>query len=308
MKNPLAVTLPGLALKNPIIPASGCFGFGQEYAEYYDLNLLGSFVVKATTLAPKLGNPSPRLAETPSGMLNAIGLQNPGLEKVFAEKLPPLAALETPVILNIAGSCEEDYAAVATRAHEASAVKAIELNISCPNVLHGGMTFGTDPEVAHHLTKICREVTDLPLYVKLSPNVTDVKVIAQAVEAGGADGFTLINTLMGMTIDLATRKPLLANQTGGLSGPAIKPVAIRIIHEVAGISDLPIIGCGGVMCAEDVLEMFMAGASAVQVGTANFRDPYACLKIIEELPQVMKQYGIASLEELRREVKLARKK
>lgn len=306
--NPLAVKLPGLDLKNPIMPASGCFGFGKEYADYYDLNQLGSIMIKATTPQSRYGNETPRVAETPSGMLNAIGLQNPGLDTVMTEILPSLEKFDQlPIIANVAGACEEDYIEVCAKIGDAPNVKAIELNISCPNVKHGGIAFGTDPEVAYRLTKAVKEVSSVPVYVKLSPNVTDIVPIAKAIDEGGADGFTMINTLLGMRIDLKTRQPILANQTGGLSGPAIKPVAIRLIHQVAGVSDLPIIGMGGVQTVDDVLEMFMAGASAVAVGTANFTDPYICPKLIDALPARMAELGIDSLEELRKEVKEARK-
>ncbi|STP30147.1 Dihydroorotate dehydrogenase 1B [Enterococcus durans] len=302
--NPLAVELPGLDLKNPIMPASGCFGFGKEYGKYYDLNQLGSIMVKATTPKARFGNPTPRVAETPSGMLNAIGLQNPGLDVVMKELLPELAHYQgLPIIANVAGACEEDYVEVCAKIGDAPNVKAIELNISCPNVKHGGIAFGTDPEVAFQLTQAVKKVAKVPVYVKLSPNVTDIVPIAQAIESGGADGFTMINTLLGMRIDLKTRKPILANQTGGLSGPAIKPVAIRLINQVASVSKLPIIGIGGVQTVDDVLEMFMAGASAVAVGTANFTDPYICPKLIEGLPVRMAELGIESLEQLIKEVR-----
>lgn len=305
--NPLAVKLPGLDLKNPIMPASGCFGFGKEYADYYDLNQLGSIMIKATTPKARFGNETPRVAETPSGMLNAIGLQNPGLEVVCHEILPSLEQYEDlPIIANVAGSCEEDYVEVCQTISQAKNVHAIELNISCPNVKHGGMLFGTDPEIAYQLTKAVKAVSAVPIYVKLTPNVTDIVVIAKAIESAGADGFSMINTLMGMRIDLKTRRPILANQTGGLSGPAVKPVAIRLIHQVAGVTDLPIIGMGGVQTVDDVLEMFMAGASAVAVGTANFTDPFICPKLIEQLPARMAELGIESLEQLRQEVKEAR--
>lgn len=301
--NPLAVSIPGLDLKNPIIPASGCFGFGEEYAKYYDLSKLGSIMVKATTPKARFGNPTPRVAETPSGMLNAIGLQNPGLDVVMADKLPFLEKYDLPIIANVAGACEEDYVEVCAKIGEAKNVKAIELNISCPNVKHGGIAFGTDPDVAFQLTQEVKKVSRVPVYVKLSPNVTDIIPVAQAIEAGGADGFTMINTLLGMRIDLKTRRPILANQTGGLSGPAIKPVAIRLIHQVSQISKLPIIGMGGVQTVDDVLEMFMAGASAVGVGTANFTDPYICPKLIDALPKRMTELGIDSLEQLIKEVR-----
>lgn len=302
--NRLAVKLPGLDLKNPIMPASGCFGFGKEYSQYYDLNQLGSIMIKATTLEPRYGNPTPRVAETPSGMLNAIGLQNPGLDIVMTEILPELEKYDQlPIIANVAGACEEDYVEVCSKIGDAPNVKAIELNISCPNVKHGGIAFGTNPDVAFQLTQAVRKVAAVPVYVKLSPNVTDIVPIAQAVEAGGADGFSMINTLLGMRIDLKTRQPILANLTGGLSGPAIKPVAIRMIHQVSRVSKLPIIGMGGVQTADDVLEMFMAGASAVAVGTANFTDPFICPKLIEALPQRMDELEIESLEKLILEVR-----
>ncbi|MDT2754976.1 dihydroorotate dehydrogenase [Enterococcus pseudoavium] len=300
----IAVKLPGLDLKNPIMPASGCFGFGKEYADYYDLNQLGAIMIKATTPKARFGNATPRVAETPSGMLNAIGLQNPGMEVVLDEILPSLENFqELPIIANVAGACEEDYVEVCAKIGDAPNVKAIELNISCPNVKHGGIAFGTDPEVAYRLTKAVKEVAKVPVYVKLSPNVTDIVPIAKAIEKGGADGFTMINTLLGMRIDLKTRQPILANRTGGLSGPAIKPVAIRLINQVAAVSELPIIGMGGVQTVDDVLEMFMAGASAVAVGTANFTDPYICPKLIEGLPVRMAELGIESLEQLRQEVR-----
>ncbi|MDR0691273.1 MAG: dihydroorotate dehydrogenase [Streptococcaceae bacterium] len=308
MNNNLAVKLPGLDLKNPIMPASGCFGFGEEYAKYYDLNCLGSIMIKATTPLARFGNPTPRVAETPSGMLNAIGLQNPGLDVVMKEKLPALVKYDLPIIANVAGACEEDYVAVCAKIGDAPNVKAIELNISCPNVKHGGLVFGTEPEIAYRLTKRCKRQASVPVYVKLSPNVTDIVKIAEAVEAGGADGFTMINTLMGTRFDLKTRQPLLANVTGGLSGPAIKPVALKLIHQVSQISRLPIIGMGGVAIADDVLEFIIAGASAVAIGMMNFTDPYICPKIIKDLPKVMDKYGVESIQQLVNEVKAEREK
>ncbi|ANJ69343.1 dihydroorotate dehydrogenase [Latilactobacillus curvatus] len=294
----LAVTLPGLALKNPIMPASGCFGFGQEYGRYYDLNELGAIIIKAATKEPRLGNATPRVAETPSGMLNAIGLQNPGIEVIMQEKLPWLAEHypELPIISNVAGNTEADYVAVCEQISQAPNVHAIELNISCPNVAHGGLEFGTSPEAAATLTKACVAVSQVPVYVKLSPNVTDIRPIAQAVEAAGAAGFSLINTLVGMQIDPKTRQPILANQTGGLSGPAIKPVAIRLIHQVRSISKLPIIGMGGVSTAADALELMAAGANAIAVGTANFSDPFACPKLIAALPDELAKYQLTDLK------------
>ncbi|BCA85745.1 dihydroorotate dehydrogenase [Enterococcus saigonensis] len=305
MSNPLYIQLPGLDLQNPIMPASGCFGFGNEYGKFYDLNQLGAIMIKATTPEARFGNETPRIAETPSGMLNAIGLQNPGLKVVQSEILPDLHARypDLNIIANVAGSCEEDYVTVCREIGDAPNVKAIELNISCPNVKHGGIAFGTDPNVAASLTEAVKRVAKVPIYVKLSPNVTDIIPIAKAIEAAGADGFTMINTLLGMQIDLKTRQPLLANQTGGLSGAAIKPVAIRLIHQVFHATNIPIIGMGGVQTVDDVLEMMMAGASAVAVGTANFTDPYVCPKLIEALPKRMAELGINNLSELIQQVR-----
>lgn len=293
----LDVNLPGLKLKNPIMPASGCFGFGREYSQFFDLSRLGAIMIKATTVEPRFGNPTPRVAETSAGMLNAIGLQNPGLKKVFSVELPWLDQFDVPIIANVAGSTEEDYVAVAAEISKASNVHALELNISCPNVKEGGITFGTIPEVAKALTKKVKEVSEVPVYVKLSPNVTDIVEMAKAVEAGGADGLTMINTLVGMRIDLKTARPVIANKTGGLSGPAIKPVAIRMIHEVSQKVNIPIIGMGGIQSAEDVIEYFYAGASAVAVGTANFVDPFVCPTIIEELPELLKKLGYDHISE-----------
>ncbi|GGJ55361.1 dihydroorotate dehydrogenase (NAD+) catalytic subunit [Anoxybacillus voinovskiensis] len=295
--NRLAVQLPGLSLKNPIMPASGCFGFGREYARFYDLSMLGAIMIKATTLEPRFGNPTPRVAETPSGMLNAIGLQNPGLEKVLEEELPWLAQYDVPIIANIAGSTMEEYVEVAKRMSQAPNVHALELNISCPNVKKGGIAFGTVPEVAAELTKLVKEVSEVPVYVKLSPNVTNIVEMAKAIEAAGADGLTMINTLLGMRIDVKTAKPILANRTGGLSGPAIKPIAIRMIYEVSQAVSIPIIGMGGIQSAEDVIEFFYAGASAVAVGTANFIDPFVCPNIIAELPALLEELGFDHISE-----------
>lgn len=294
MTSDLHVSLPGLELKNPIMPASGCFGFGQEYGRYYDLNLLGAIIIKAATKEPRLGNATPRVAETPSGMLNAIGLQNPGIEAIMTEKLPWLAKRypDLPIIANVAGNTEADYVAVCERISQAPNVHVIELNISCPNVAHGGLEFGTSPEAAATLTKACVAVSQVPVYVKLSPNVTDIRPIAKAVEAAGAAGFSLINTLVGMRIDPKTRQPILADQTGGLSGPAIKPVAIRLVHQVRSISNLPIIGMGGVATAGDALELMAAGANAIAVGTANFSEPFACPNIIKALPDELAKYDL----------------
>jgi dihydroorotate dehydrogenase (NAD+) catalytic subunit len=295
----LNVELPGLTLKNPIMPASGCFGFGREYSQFYDLSQLGAIMIKATTVEPRFGNPTPRVAETSSGMLNAIGLQNPGLEKVISNELPWLSQYDVPIIANVAGSLEEDYVKVARKISKAANVHALELNISCPNVKTGGIAFGTIPEVAKKLTRKVKEVSEVPVYVKLSPNVTNIVEMAKAVEAGGADGLTMINTLVGMRLDLKTGKPILANRTGGLSGPAIKPVALRMIYEVSQVVNIPIIGMGGIESAEDVIEFFYAGASAVAVGTANFVDPYICPTIIEELPGLLEQLGFEHISECR---------
>ncbi|MEW9108762.1 MAG: dihydroorotate dehydrogenase [Cytobacillus gottheilii] len=293
----LEISLPGLSLKNPIMPASGCFGFGREYSRLYDLNQLGAIMIKATTLEPRFGNPTPRVAETTAGMLNAIGLQNPGLDRVLNEELTWLEQFDVPIIANVAGSLEEDYVEVAKEISKAKNVHALELNISCPNVKTGGIAFGTIPEVAKNLTKKVKEVSEVPVYVKLSPNVTNIVEMAKAVEDGGADGLTMINTLLGMRLDLKTAQPILANKSGGLSGPAIKPVAIRMIHDVSQHVSLPIIGMGGVQSAEDVMEYFYAGASAVAVGTANFVDPFVCPKIIEELPVLLQELGFDHISE-----------
>lgn len=292
----LRVELPGLDLKNPIMPASGCFGFGREYAELYDLSILGSAMIKAVTREPRDGNPMPRVAETPQGMLNAIGLMNPGIDHV-EEELKWLEGFNLPIISNVAGYTEDDYLYVASRIQAAPNVGALEINISCPNVRQGGIAFGQDPEVARRLTQRIKQVTNKPIYMKLSPNVTDIKTMAKAVEEGGADGITMINTLTAMRIDLKTGRPLLANGTGGLSGPAIRPVAIRMIHEVYRTVKIPIIGMGGITSAEDVLEFLYAGASAVAVGTQNLIDPYICPQIIADLPKLLSEYGFKSVKE-----------
>lgn len=289
--NRLETQLPGLQLKNPVMPASGCFGFGREFGGLYNLSDLGAIMIKATTAEPRFGNPTPRVAETAAGMLNAIGLQNPGLDGVMNKDLPWLEQFDVPIIANVAGSTEEDYVEVATRISTARNVHALELNISCPNVKTGGIAFGTIPEVAKSLTKKVKDVSAVPVYVKLSPNVTNIVEMAKAVEDGGADGLTMINTLLGMRLDLKTAKPILANKTGGLSGPAIKPVALRMIHEVSQQVNIPIIGMGGIESAEDVIEFFYAGASAIAVGTANFVDPFVCPKIIKDLPELLDQLG-----------------
>ncbi|MBU0278434.1 MULTISPECIES: dihydroorotate dehydrogenase [unclassified Gemella] len=298
MNDRLRVEIPGLDLKNPIIPASGCFAFGIEYANFYDLSKLGAIMIKAATKEKRNGNPTPRIAETSSGMLNAIGLQNPGVHRIIEEKLPQLEKYDVPIIANVAGSEIDDYVYVAKHISKSPNVKALELNISCPNVKHGGIQFGTDPETAKNLTKKVKAVSSVPVYVKLSPNVADIVAMAKAVEEGGADGITMINTLVGMRLDKKTGKPIIANLTGGLSGPAIKPVAIRMVYQVAQAVKIPIIGMGGIMNEWDVIDFISAGASAVAVGTANFTDPYVCPKIIEKLPQVLDELGVNHILDL----------
>ncbi|TFE03553.1 dihydroorotate dehydrogenase [Jeotgalibacillus sp. R-1-5s-1] len=295
----LSVSLPGLSLKNPIMPASGCFGFGREYSQFYDLSELGSIMIKATTPHPRAGNPVPRVAETSSGMLNAIGLQNPGLEKVIETELPWLEQFDLPIIANIAGSEAEDYIKVAEKISAAKNVAALELNISCPNVKEGGIAFGTDPETARNLTAKVKEVSQVPVYVKLSPNVTSITEMAKACEEGGADGLTMINTLVGMRLDHKTGKPVIANKTGGLSGPAIKPVALRMVYEVSQQTTLPIIAMGGISSAWDVIDFISAGASAAAVGTANFVNPFVCQEIIQELPSILDELGADHILDLR---------
>ncbi|WP_226037964.1 dihydroorotate dehydrogenase [Aquibacillus saliphilus] len=293
----LQINLPGLALKNPIMPASGCFGFGREYGEVFDLNQLGAIIIKAATKEERYGNQTPRVAETSSGMLNAIGLQNPGVNNIIDNELPFLANYDVPIIANVAGSSVEEYIEVTKAFTRTSTVKAIELNISCPNVKEGGIQFGTDPELAAEVTRRVKEVSHVPVYVKLSPNVSNIGAMAKAVESAGADGLSMINTLTGMQINLSSKRPLLANKTGGLSGPAIKPVAIRMIYEVKQQVSIPIIGMGGIMTAEDVLEFLLAGANAVAIGTANFNNPFICPEIIGELPGVLTKYGFDSVED-----------
>ncbi|OZI13292.1 dihydroorotate dehydrogenase B catalytic subunit [Bacillaceae bacterium SAS-127] len=294
----LNIELPGLTLKNPVMPASGCFGFGREYSQLYDLSELGAIMIKATTEEPRFGNPTPRVAETPAGMLNAIGLQNPGLEKVIENELAWLSQYDVPIIANVAGSQVDDYVEVAKNISKVDNVHALELNISCPNVKTGGIAFGTVPETAKELTKKVKEVSEVPVYVKLSPNVTNIVEMAKAVEDGGADGLTMINTLIGMRIDIKTGKPIIANRTGGLSGPAIKPVAIRMVYEVSQQTNLPIIGMGGISTVEDIIEFFYAGADAVAVGTANFVDPFICPNLIAELDQFLQANNIDHISEL----------
>ena len=293
------VTLCGISLDNPVIPASGTFGFGQEFAALYDINCLGSFSFKGTTLGPRFGNPLPRIAECPSGMLNAVGLQNPGVKHVKEVELPALSKIfHKPVMANVSGFSVSEYVSVVEQLSDVEQIGWFEVNISCPNVHGGGMSFGTCPDAAAEVTRAVRAVTKKPLIIKLSPNVTDIASIAKACEDAGADGISLINTLLGMRMDLRTRKPLLANTTGGYSGPAVFPVAVRMVYQVYDAVKIPIVGMGGVSSAEDVLEMMLAGATAVEVGAANLVDPYASKKIVEALPQVMEQYGIKSLTEL----------
>lgn len=293
------VTLCGISLDNPVIPASGTFGFGQEFAALYDINCLGSFSFKGTTLSPRFGNPLPRIAECPSGMLNAVGLQNPGVKHVKEVELPALAKIfHKPVMANVSGFSVSEYVSVVEQLSDVEQIGWFEVNISCPNVHGGGMSFGTCPDAAAEVTRAVRAVTKKPLIIKLSPNVTDIASIARACEDAGADGISLINTLLGMRMDLRTRKPLLANTTGGYSGPAVFPVAVRMVYQVYVAVKIPIVGMGGVSSAEDVLEMMLAGATAVEVGAANLVDPYASKKIVEALPQVMEQYGIKSLTEI----------
>ena len=289
----LSVDLCGIRLDNPVIPASGTFGYGYEFAELYDINVLGTFSFKGTTLEPRYGNPLPRIAEAPAGMLNAVGLQNPGVERVISEELPKLAAcFRKPVMANVSGFSPEEYEAVCRRLDDEEQIGWLEVNVSCPNVHGGGMSFGTDPREAAEIARRVKAVTTKPVIMKLSPNVTDVVSVAKACEDAGADGISLINTLLGMRIDLRTRRPVLANGTGGLSGPAVFPVALRMVWQAARAVSIPVIGLGGVSSAEDVLEMMMAGAAAVEVGAANLVDPYAARNIIRDLPAAMKKYGI----------------
>ena len=295
----LTVSLCGIELDNPVIPASGTFGYGYEFAEYYDINELGTFSFKGTTAAPRFGNETPRIAETPAGMLNAVGLQNPGVDRVKSEELPKLKAVfSKPVMANVSGFSVGEYVEVVEKLDEEEQIGWFEINISCPNVHGGGMSFGTDPNAAAEVTRAVRRATGKPIILKLSPNVTDIAGIARAVEAAGADGVSLINTLLGMRIDLAKRRPLLGNVTGGLSGPAVFPVALRMVWQVARAVKIPVVGMGGVSRAEDVIEMMLAGATAVEVGAANLIDPFACLNIVRDLPAVMERYGIENLKDI----------
>lgn len=295
----LGVTLAGVALKNPVIPASGAFGYGREFAEVYDLDILGSFSFKGTTAQARFGNPQPRIAETACGMLNAVGLQNPGIDAVIAEELPNIAKLfHGPVIANIGGNTVEEYAENCRKLDACPQVGIIEVNISCPNVHCGGKNFGSDPKSAAEVTAAVKAATKKPVFLKLSPNVTDIAEIAKACADAGADGLCLINTLLGMRIDLKTKRPLLANRTGGLSGPAVFPVALRMVWDVYEAVKLPIIGCGGISSAEDVCEMMLAGASAVEIGAANLKNPAACKTIIEKLPAVSERLGVTEISQL----------
>lgn len=295
----MSVTLSGLTLTNPIIPASGTFGFGYEFADLYDINVLGSLSMKGTTKAPRFGNPTPRIAEIPDGLINSVGLQNPGVEKVISEELPKLRQVYSkPVLANISGFSVDEFVECAKRFDEAQGVGILEINISCPNVHGGGMSFGTDPKAAAAVTEAVKKAVKKPVYVKLTPNVTDITVIAKAVEAAGADGVCLINTLLGMRIDLKRRRPVIANKMGGMSGPCLLPLALRMVYQVYETVNIPVIGMGGVASAEDVVEMMLAGASAVEVGAANLVDPFACKRIIEALPETMKKYNIEELKDI----------
>ncbi len=293
------VTLCGIEMDNPIIPASGTFGFGYEFAELYDINCLGTFSFKGTTKDPRFGNPTPRIAECYAGMINAVGLQNPGVEKVISEELPKLAqCFHKPVMANVSGFAIEDYAYTCELLDKEDQVGWLEVNVSCPNVHGGGMSFGTQPEAAAAVTRAVKAVTKKPVIIKLSPNVTDIVSIAKACEEAGADGISLINTLLGMRINLNTRKPVIANKMGGFSGPAIFPVAVRMVYQVAHAVSIPVVGMGGVSSAEDVIELMLAGATAVEVGAANLVNPFACRDIINDLPRVMEKYRISSLSEI----------
>ena len=295
----LSVNLCGIEMDNPIIPASGTFGFGYEFAELYDINCLGTFSFKGTTKDPRFGNPTPRIAECTAGMINAVGLQNPGVDKVIAEELPKLKkCFDKPVMANVSGFAIEDYAYTCQMLDKEEQVGWLEVNVSCPNVHGGGMSFGTSPEAAAEVVKAVKAVTTKPVIVKLSPNVTDIVAIAKACEAAGADGISLINTLLGMRIDLKTKKPVIANKMGGFSGPAIFPVAVRMVYQVSHAVNIPVVGMGGVSTAEDVIEMMLAGATAVEVGAANLVNPYVCQDIIRDLPAAMDRYGITNLKDI----------
>ena len=293
------VNLCGITLDNPVIPASGTFGYGYEFAELYDINCLGTFSFKGTTLEARFGNPTPRIAECTSGLINAVGLQNPGVDAVIAEELPKLrACFHKPVMANISGFSLDEYTTVCAKLDKEDQVGWLEVNISCPNVHGGGMSFGTSPEAAAEVVRHVKAVTTKPVIVKLTPNVTDIVAIAKACEAAGADGISLINTMLGMRIDLNKKKPVIANRMGGFSGPAIFPVAVRMVYQVSQAVNIPVIGIGGVSSAEDVIEMMLAGATAVEIGAANLVDPFICRDIVEALPKVMERYGIESLSEI----------
>ena len=295
----LNVDLCGITIDNPVIPASGTFGYGYEFAELYDINILGTFSFKGTTKEPRFGNPTPRIAECPQGMINAVGLQNPGVERVISEELPKLKkCFSKKVMANVSGFSVDDYAYTCKRLNDCEQIGWFEVNVSCPNVHGGGMSFGTSPEAAAEVTRAVKKVTSKPVLIKLSPNVTDITEIAKACEAAGADGISLINTLLGMRIDLKTKKPVIANKMGGFSGSAIFPVALRMVYQVSKAVSVPVLGMGGVSSAEDVIEMMLAGATAVSVGAANLVDPFVCRDIINELPEVMEKYGIENLSDI----------
>lgn len=295
----LSVNLAGVRLDNPVIPASGTFGFGEEFKDLYDLDILGAISFKGTTVAPRLGNPVPRIAECSSGLINSVGLQNPGIDAVIAEQLPRMRSFfHKPIIANISGFAVEEFVTLAERLSREPQVEIIEVNVSCPNVHGGGMSFGTDPKSAAEVTREVKKVSERPVFVKLSPNVTDIVAVAKACEEAGADGICLINTLLGMRIDIARRKPVIANKMGGFSGPAVFPVALRMVYQVSKACSIPVMGCGGVASADDVIEMMMAGATAVQVGAANLVNPYACKLIVEDLPKRMESLGIEKLSDI----------
>lgn len=295
----MKVNLCGIEMDNPVMGASGTFGYGYEFAELYDINVLGSFSFKGTTKEPRFGNPTPRIAETPCGMINAVGLQNPGVEKVISEELPKLAkCFNKPVMANVSGFAVDEYVYTCEKLDKEKQVGWLEVNVSCPNVHGGGMSFGTSPEAAAEVTRAVKAVTTKPVIIKLSPNVTDIVSIAKACEEAGADGISLINTLLGMRIDLKTKKPVIANKMGGFSGSAVFPVAVRMVYQVANAVNIPVVGMGGVSSAEDVIEMMLAGATTVEVGAANLVNPYACRDIIADLPETMKKYNITSLKEI----------
>ena len=300
----LAVEIAGIQLKNPVMPASGTFGYGEEYAPYLDLNCLGALITKGLSLHPKAGNPTPRIAETTSGMLNAIGLQNVGIDAFVQSKVPYYRGIATPVIANFFGNTLEEYGEVARKLNDVPEVTAVELNISCPNVKQGGIVFGTEPAAASQVVALVRKALNKPLIVKLTPNVTDITIIARAVEEAGADAISCINTITGMAIDIRTRKPKIANRTGGLSGPAIRPVAVRMTHQVVQAVKIPVIGIGGIMCAEDALEFLIAGATAVQVGTANFIDPAAMIAVIDGLERFLIEEGLDDIRQVIGSLKL----